>query len=351
MDVVGLAEIAALFGINKQVVSNWRARKVGFPSPMAELKSGPVWRREDIVKWAKRENIELAESQKPRGNASTKKAPTRHAKITAIMNMKGGVGKSTLATNLGWYAAYERDYRVLLVDLDPQFNLSQYILGSAGCEQLLREKRPTVENLFRATAADGRPENLKKAIWKVAEWRDGSCLHLVPSCLELAWTAETASKRTVILKNYLEQVRSEYDLVIVDCAPTESVLSTAAYHAADYVFVPVKPEFLSTIGLPLLLKSMNEFGSVNGVESVPALGGIILNDTMDKLEHEKSTKAVQDSAAECKWPVFENSLSHSESYPAGARLGKPIFMTDKARSTKKTELARVGNEFLMRMGL
>ena len=240
--------------------------------------------------------------------------------------------------NLGWYAAHQRNYRVLLTDLDPQFNLSQYVLGTDGCEQLLKEKRLTVEALFRNTVADGRPANLKRVIWKVTDWRDGSCLHLIPSALELAWTTATASGRSHILKNYLDAVRGEYDLILVDCPPTKSVLSTAAYHAADYVFVPVKPEFLSTIGLPLLLKSMTEFGSVHGEANVPELGGIILNDTMDKLEHQKSRKAVQDLASEYNWPIFKNALSHSDSYPAGARMGKPIFMTDKAKMDEEDRI-------------
>jgi len=129
-ELVGLAEIAALFGTKKQVISNWRTRKPGFPSPAADLKSGPVWHRDDLVKWAKQEGISLAESLKSE-TSSHRRSPTRRARIVAIMNMKGGVGKSTLATNLGWHAAFGRDRRVLLVDLDPQFNLSQYVLGTA----------------------------------------------------------------------------------------------------------------------------------------------------------------------------------------------------------------------------
>ncbi|WP_184512549.1 ParA family protein [Tardiphaga robiniae] len=159
-ELVGLAEIAALFGITKQVISNWRTRKPGFPAAFVELKSGPVWQSDDILKWAKREGILLADNAK--AQPPTIKKIKREARVVAMMNMKGGVGKSTLTTNLGWYAAHERDCRVLLVDLDPQFNLSQYVLGTAGCELLLKEKRLTVESLFRATTADGRPPNLKK---------------------------------------------------------------------------------------------------------------------------------------------------------------------------------------------
>src|SRR5690348_6695249 len=106
-DLVGLAEIAALLGTTKQVVSNWRTRKQGFPAAVVELKAGPVWQRDDILSWAKREGIALVEN-KP--SVTRKKSTAPNARIVALMNMKGGVGKSTLATNFGWYAAYERNY-------------------------------------------------------------------------------------------------------------------------------------------------------------------------------------------------------------------------------------------------
>jgi len=154
-----------------------------------------------------------------------------------------------------------------------------------------------------------------------------------------------------LLKNYLDEVRSRYDLIIIDCPPTESILSRAAYHAADYVFIPVKPEFLSSIGLPLLQRSMDEFSSENPEASAPEVGGIIFNDTIDKVEQGKSRRDVQGFAKRVGWPIFKHEISHSESYPAGARQGKPIFMTDNARWVKKDELTRVGDEFLKEIGL
>lgn len=344
-ELVGLAEIAALFGNTKQVISNWRSRKPGFPPAFAELKSGPVWYRDDIVKWAKREGVSLLEAAK---SATTGKKAQRHANVVALMNMKGGVGKSTLTTNLGWYAAVACNYRVLLVDLDPQFNLSQYVLGTTGYEQLLQDAHLTVESLFRA---EDRPEHVKEVINQVREYRDGSCIHLIPANLELAWTIKHAVDRPHMLKTYLEQVSDQYDIIIIDCAPTESLLSTAAYHAADYVFIPVKPEFLSVIGLPLLHRSMAEFGSVHDNADVPEVGGIIFNDTANKTEQDKSRKEIEVAAKSFGWPILKNEISHSESYPAGARLGKPIFLTDNARTVKKDELMRVGNEFLKSIGL
>src|SRR2546421_10257254 len=114
-DYLGLSEVAELLGASRQTVGNWRQRRADFPKPLAELKSGPIWNRAEIVVWAKENGITLAEQAQAKPEASDRAGTT-----VALMNMKGGVGKSTLAANLGWYCAQRKDLRVLLVDLDPQ---------------------------------------------------------------------------------------------------------------------------------------------------------------------------------------------------------------------------------------
>lgn len=138
---------------------------------MADPKTGVSRGLRGTQEWsrlAKRRHPEMGKARGHSARRQCKGSATDHQEDKARGSCRrddeheGGVGKSTLTTNLGWYAAHERDCRVLLVDLDPQFNLSQYVLGTAGCELLLKEKRLTVESLFRATTADGRPPNLKK---------------------------------------------------------------------------------------------------------------------------------------------------------------------------------------------
>jgi chromosome partitioning protein len=347
MNLLGLAEIAELFGVTRQVVANWKARKPTFPKPVAELKSGPVWEQNAIVSWAKSEKITLAEAAPREVKEAGPKR--RRAVVAALMNMKGGVGKSTMTANFGWFAAYRQDARVLLVDLDPQFNLSQYILGSNGYEGLLAEKAPTIEILFKDSKEGGKPASLTTVIRRVTEWDDGSCIHIVPANLELAWTMRHATDKAHMLRDYLNDVRDQYDLILIDTAPTESILSTAAYLASDYIFVPVKPERLSTIGLPLLVRSLKEFQTTYKNEPTPDIGGIIFNDTGDTAEHDRARRDVRKQTK--GWYIFKNEVSHSNSYPAGARLGKPIFLTDNARAWKKAEFDQVAAEFLERIGL
>ncbi|WP_242121950.1 AAA family ATPase [Sphingomonas lacusdianchii] len=344
---MGVAEIAEMLGVSKQVVANWRGRKGGFPAPTATLKAGPVWTREAITAWAVSQGIAVRQEEEV---TSIEAEVRRPASVAALMNMKGGVGKSTLTANIGWHASYNRGMRVLLVDLDPQFNLSQYILGVEGYERLVSDDDDTIETLFRHEPGEG-PADIRDLIREVHGWNDGSCLHLVPASLDLAWSMRLALERAHVLRDALDEVRDGYDLIIIDCAPTESILSTATYFAADWILVPVKPEFLSAIGLPLLLKSITEFENTHRTEMTPQIAGIVFNDVSDRVEHDRSRRFVRDTATRHAIPVFRNEINHSDSYPAGARQGKPIFLTDNARSTRKEELERVGDEFLGSIGL
>src|SRR4051794_714266 len=107
MKLVGLAEMAEMFGVTRQVVANWKARKPTFPEPVAELKSGPVWEQSSVVAWAKSEKIPLAES--PAAERKSHSSRKRRAMVAALMNMKGGVGKSTMTANFGWHASYRHN--------------------------------------------------------------------------------------------------------------------------------------------------------------------------------------------------------------------------------------------------
>ena len=347
MSLVGVAEIAELLGVSKQVVGNWRTRKGGFPAPMATLKSGPVWAEEAVAEWATSQGIEI----RSRDDATdTPVREVRRAVTAAFMNMKGGVGKSTLAANIGWFAAYHRNLRVLLIDLDPQFNLSQYILGVQEYEALVAREQKTVEALFAPLTGEA-PVPLRSLVHPVQAWDDGSCLDLVPASLDLAWSMRLALEKAHVLRDELEGLRADYDLVVIDCAPTESILSTAAYYASDWIVVPVRPEFLATIGLPLLIKSIREFENTHQTEHPPVIAGILFNGVSERVEHGRSRRDVRNTADTYDIPVFDNEISHSDSYPAGARQGKPIFMTDNARGSRKDELERVADEFLRRIGL
>nr|WP_133511571.1 ParA family protein [Candidatus Thiosymbion oneisti] len=277
-----------------------------------------------------------------------------------MINMKGGVGKSTLTFNLGWYSAWHGNYRVLCIDLDPQANLSQYFLGAEGYLNLLgKPETKTIMDVFEQfsapSASTGAPTlvNPKDVIVPLHKWNDGSLLHLVASRLELSSTLKNPTEKPQRLPRFISNIEADYDLIIIDCAPTESILTTAAYCSSRYVFVPVKPEFLATIGLPLLARSLSEFTVRNQHQKIE-MAGIIFNDmrrSNTPPEQLKSCREVEALAKDHGWSIFENPAHHSDSYATGSRAGTPIFDTPYARDYVVGEFRQVAEEFLQRVEL
>jgi chromosome partitioning protein len=279
------------------------------------------------------------------------------AKKVSLINMKGGVGKSTLTVNLAWHFAAYGDWnkKVLVVDLDPQFNSSQYLLGVSEYESILKGNKPTVWDIFeqgtRTPSGKATAHDLTTAIHKYQSFSDGACIHLIPSRLELALSLKNPGHKDRYLSRLIRDVESEYDLVLIDCAPTESVLTTAAYLSSDWLLVPVKPEYLSTIGLPLLVSSMQDFKEENEGSNLQ-LAGVVFNAASDYLPEEALAKdTVKSIAKKNKWHVFKNEVDYSRSYPKGAREGQPIFRTSYSRWKKVANFQRFANEFAVRIGL
>ncbi len=274
----------------------------------------------------------------------------------AVINMKGGVGKTTLAFNLAWYVAYRRNKKVLLVDLDPQANASQYLMGVVEYRKHLDQHAPTVFDIFEQftpTIAPRQEITPESMIKRVKRWTDGSLIDLVPSLLELSWTLKNPASKEHLLAGFLADVRDKYDLILLDCPPTESMLTVAAYLASDSVLIPVKPEFLAAIGLPLLVRSLDDFRRSHRTATVQ-IAGIVFNDadpSYSYAEHNQARAEVKERALQYGWPVFVNEVRHSRSYPRGARDKTAIFHTEYARSNVIDEFEAFGKEFAAKVGL
>lgn len=275
----------------------------------------------------------------------------------AVINMKGGVGKSTLTANLAWHFAGMPRWakRVLVIDLDPQFNASQYLLGVSRYQSdIMATNAPTVWDVFeqqsRAPGLRAANRSLADSIQRILNFQGGGHVDLVPSQLELSFTLKNPSQKEHLLANFVSDVEANYDLVLVDCAPTESVLTTAAYLTADDILIPVKPEFLSTIGLPLIRQSLADF--LKSYRKTVGVSGICFNMCADYAPEESRSKdEVRALAGQFGWHVFHEEVPYSRSFPKGAREGKPIFWTSYARSSVSGRVGVFCNAFAGRIGL
>ncbi len=279
------------------------------------------------------------------------------AKKVSLINMKGGVGKSTIAVNLAWHFAAKRDWgkNVLLVDLDPQFNASSYLLGVSRYKEILDKNKPTIWDVFEQhTYTPGKKRsslNPEDVITNVRQFYGGGHIDLIPSRLELAYSLKNPAQKELLLSKLISKAEHEYHLILIDCPPTESVFTIAAYLTTDFILVPVKLEYLSSIGVSLLVRSMDEFHKQYEGHKVK-LAGLVFNSTSGYVPEEAESKRdVLGIAGKNGWYVFENPITYSRSYPKGASEGRPIFRTTYSRYSQCQKFSEFANEFAKRIGL
>ncbi len=150
--------------------------------------------------------------------------------IISLLNHKGGVGKTTSAVNIG-AAMVELNKKVLLVDLDPQANLS-LSLGAARVPH-------TIYEAMRGEA-DLNPVNIKPGLDVII-----STLDLSGAELELI----NEAGREYILRELFEGVKDQYDFIIIDCPPSLGLLTLNALTCSDFVYIPLQAQFLALQGL------------------------------------------------------------------------------------------------------
>ena len=241
-----------------------------------------------------------------------------NCKVIALTNQKGGVGKTTTAVNLG-VCLSKQGKKVLLVDADAQANLTMS-LGYPRPDDLPISLATIMQDII-----DDKPFDVQKGILHHSEGVD-----LLPSNIELSGLEVrliNAISRERVLTTCINEVKKNYDYVLVDCMPSLGMLTINALAAADSVVIPTQPHYLSAKGLELLLRSVSKVR--RQINPHLRIDGILMTMVMPRTNISKEVTALVRRAYGQNIKVFDVQIPHSIRAGEASAEGKSIFAYDK----------------------
>ena len=216
--------------------------------------------------------------------------------------------------------------KVVAIDLDPQANLSQAFMRQQYTE-FLDKGWPSIVELFRGhippRAGGSSPSSLAvKDLLIPNTPLGGPNLELIPSRFDFSDNLINSVKPNErVLAAVIAEEFQDRDIIFIDCAPTESIFTQAAYHASRYLLVPVKPEYFATIGFPLLKDSLDMFQKHNPSQSIDVAGIVVNNSTYHYSgneggpERKRALRELRNEARRNNWRVFKRQIPLSRGYP------------------------------------
>ena len=233
------------------------------------------------------------------------------AKVIAICNQKGGVGKTTTAINLATYLAFSGK-KILLIDIDPQGN------ATSGLGINKHDIKASVYNLL-IDEIDPKTLIVPTGIDKFS---------LLPSTLSLTGAEVElvgVMGREYRLKKAIAALSPDYDYIFIDCPPSLGLLTINALAAADSVLIPIQCEYYALEGLSQLVNTVNLVKA--NINSALAIEGVLL--TMADYRTKLTNEVIDEARSFFKGKVYDTVIPRNVRLTEAPGFGKPIALYDK----------------------
>ncbi len=309
-------------------------------------------------------------------------------KVVSIMNYKGGVGKTTLSANIAAQLAF-KGKNVLVIDLDPQTNLTLSYIDVSEWQRLDEQGR-TIKHWYDDFLDNDNDSSLRNLIITPTTLNnqlndygsygkvDMICSHLelINVDMELATRLGGNSDRTIRsnflrvlsrLKQRIDDLKEDYDVILIDCPPNFNIVTQNAIVASDYYLVPAKPDYLSTLGIDQLLrhindltekynKYVNEAARTEWTNISPDILGVIF--TMVAFYGQQPISTQREYIAQVRRTginTFNSLMRENKTLFAGApEYGVPVVLKSDVSGTYltvRTELEEVVDELIASSGI
>ena len=241
----------------------------------------------------------------------------KNAKVIAVVNQKGGTGKTTTTENLG-IGLVNEGKKVLLIDMDPQGSLT-ISLGYPRPDEMYPTLSDVLEKVIQESA-----ENPKEGIIKQREGVD-----LMPGNIELSGlevSLVNIMSRETILKRYLDEIKKDYDYILLDCMSSLGMVTMNALVAADSVLIPVQSQYLSAKGLEQLLQTVSKVR--RQINPKLKIDGIVLTMVDKRTNYAKEISALVRNVYGGNIKVFKTYIPNSVRAAEISAEGKSIYEHD-----------------------
>jgi len=251
------------------------------------------------------------------------------APVVAILNMKGGVGKTTISAHMPYEILVQKKRSVLLVDLDPQYNLTQQLMKPDAYDKAISDGRSTLRMFEPAPVSDFFDVNVMGDDPPAAKAFSTPLRHLiaspnttiaiVPGTFELTKYSFISDQTKLghareYFKRAISKARAEFELVVLDMNPSSSFLTFCGLSVATDILSPVRPDKFSVLGLELV-KKLIDHPSVGGKPSLHiVMNGVGRSGGMTQTEQDIRSA-----------PFFKDRLLSNRVYQSGVLTARADF--------------------------